>query len=361
MADGMPLPKIKEGAFGEWILSAFDLVEAPDRVRLTMERRVPFLGRGTPIWIRVDGKKVPQKLRGRLTTKTSLAGAIDSVCVTLQENLDLILRPNADAKLAECPCSIPALNTEAKSLNHAYTLVSRKFEPTRRSYGGNVFQHVYYEESQQRVLPLDTLRLRTELIYVPSEASCLLESSLFDVWMRHAKNGTGRREPNAIRRAERFPFPEKFSGNQALKAIGKEYEEFLVALMARNKEDLAKTYNRFHDPEEQSPDILRLRELHAAMDRAVLDAYGWTDLQPTCEFLLDYEEEEDEDDTPAKGRGRKKPWRYRWPDDFRDEVLDRLLELKRQYAKAERLSGAAVEKKGKKTAFTTKGTKNNYY
>jgi hypothetical protein len=27
-----------------------------------------------------------------------------------------------------------------------------------------------------------------------------------------------------------------------------------------------------------------------------LDAYGWTDLKPTCEFLLDYEEEDDEDE-----------------------------------------------------------------
>ena len=66
--------------------------------------------------------------------------------------------------------------------------------------------------------------------------------------------------------------------------------------MIRNNEGLTKTYNRFHDPDERSPDILKLRELHAAMDRAVLDAYGWTDLKPTCEFLLDYEEDEDEDE-----------------------------------------------------------------
>ena len=41
------------------------------------------------------------------------------------------------------------------------------------------------------------------------------------------------------------------------------------------------------------------------MDRAVLDAYGWTDLQPTCEFLLDYEEE-DEDDEPRRRPGRRR-------------------------------------------------------
>ncbi len=65
--------------------------------------------------------------------------------------------------------------------------------------------------------------------------------------------------------------------------------------MIRNNEGLTKTYNRFHDPDERSPDIFKLRELHAAMDRAVLDAYGWTDLKPACEFLLDYEDEEDQE------------------------------------------------------------------
>ena len=116
--------------------------------------------------------------------------------------------------------------------------------------------------------------------------------------------------------------------------------------MVRNNEGLTKTYNRFHDPRRTSPDIRKLRELHAAMDRAVLDAYGWTDLRPTCEFLLDYEE--DEDDEAARPPRRKKPWRYRWPDDFRDEVLARLLELNKERAEQERLTGLAAEADGTK-------------
>jgi hypothetical protein len=59
-----------------------------------------------------------------------------------------------------------------------------------------------------------------------------------------------------------------------------------------------------------------------------------------CEFLLDYEEDEDEDDSSSR---RKKPWRYRWPDDFRDEVLARLLELNAQRAEQERLAGLTAE------------------
>jgi hypothetical protein len=141
---------------------------------------------------------------------------------------------------------------------------------------------------------------------------------------------------------ETFPFPKQFETNPILESAGRTYYDFRADLMVRKNEGMTKTYNRFHDPDERSPDILKLRELHAAMDRAVLDAYGWTDLKPTCEFLLDYEEEEDEEESGG-GRRRKKPWRYRWPDDFRDEVLARLLELNRQRAEEERLSGAAAE------------------
>jgi hypothetical protein len=156
---------------------------------------------------------------------------------------------------------------------------------------------------------------------------------------------------------ETFPFPEHFETDARLEAVGKEYYEFRAALMVKNNEGLTKTYNRFHDPDERSPEILKLRELHAAMDRAVLDAYGWTDLKPTCEFLLDYEEEDDEDEA-GSGRRRKKPWRYRWPDDFRDEVLARLLELNRHRAEEERLSGAAAEAgRGKARKKSTPGAK----
>jgi hypothetical protein len=131
---------------------------------------------------------------------------------------------------------------------------------------------------------------------------------------------------------ETFPFPKAYLNDAALEATGEACFAFRRTLMIRNNEGLTATYNRFHDPSESASDILKLRELHAAMDRAVLDAYGWTDIQPTCEFLLDYEEE-DNDAEASGGRRKKKPWRYRWPDDVRDEVLARLLELNAQRAK----------------------------
>ena len=90
------------------------------------------------------------------------------------------------------------------------------------------------------------------------------------------------------------------------------------------------------------------------MDRAVLEAYGWRDLIPQCqcEFLLDYEDEDDS--TEETGRRRKKPWRFRWPDPVRDEVLARLLKLNAERAQEERLAGrAALTSGGAATARTS--------
>jgi hypothetical protein len=119
--------------------------------------------------------------------------------------------------------------------------------------------------------------------------------------------------------------------------------------MVQNNEGLTTTYNRFHDPEERSPAIQELRRLHDAMDRTVLQAYGWDDLAKTacCEFLLDHEIDEEE------WGNKKKPWRYRWPDEIRDKALGRLLNLNAERSNEEARSGAVAEKKiGKKRAAT---------
>lgn len=170
---------------------------------------------------------------------------------------------------------------------------------------------------------------------------------------------------------ETFPFPAGVVENAAadapttangplttLETVGRDYYEFRAALMVRNNEGLTKTYNRFHDPHETSPEILKLRALHAAMDRAVLESYDWHDVAQTatCEFLLDYEDDEEDDEaTTGRARTRKKPWRYRWPDDFRDEVLARLLALNAERAEQERLIGKVAEQaKGVRKATKAK-------
>jgi hypothetical protein len=145
---------------------------------------------------------------------------------------------------------------------------------------------------------------------------------------------------------------------QALEAIGERYHQFRSELMVSNNEGLTSTFNRFHDPAEISDDFLELRRLHEEMDQAVLAAYGWSDVPTACGFGLDYLDTEDDAQLPdalqdridsgelffwdandaldfqghlqvygaISGR-RKLPWRYRWPDVVRDDVLARLLAL----------------------------------
>ncbi|NLE74241.1 MAG: N-6 DNA methylase [Actinobacteria bacterium] len=181
-------------------------------------------------------------------------------------------------------------------------------------------------------------------------AFCALQSRPHEVWARFFGSSLEDRlryTPSDV--FETFPFPEDWESHPVLEQVGEDYYEFRAALMVQNDEGLTKTYNRFHDPEEDSPDILKLRELHEAMDRAVLDAYGWTDIPTECEFLLDYEVDEED-----SGR-RKKPWRYRWPDEVRDELLARLLELNAERAAEEARAGAGAKKsrRGKKASSDT--------
>lgn len=189
-------------------------------------------------------------------------------------------------------------------------------------------------------------------------AYACIQSNLHEEWSSFfSSTMEDRQRYNPSDCFETFPFPPHFETDATLEAVGKEYYEFRAALMVRNNEGLTKTYNCFHDPSNDEPDIIKLRELHAGMDRAVLDAYGWKDLQPTFEFLLDYEEEDEEDET-SKARKKKKPYRYRWPDEFRDEVLARLLELNKQRAEEERIAGVTSDnlKQAKKPTRKKKKT-----
>jgi hypothetical protein len=184
---------------------------------------------------------------------------------------------------------------------------------------------------------------------------CTIQSRVKEIWARFF-SGTAmdlsRYNPSDC--FETFPFPTNWENNPQLEAIGKEYYEYRAHLAIANNQGLTTTYNRFHDPDEYDSAILKLRDLHNQMDLAVLDAYGWTDLQLTCEFLLDYEDEEDTTDESTNKRQKKKPYRYRWADEIRDEVLARLLALNEERYQEEVLRGDRSEGKSKKAKGKTK-------
>jgi hypothetical protein len=210
----------------------------------------------------------------------------------------------------------------------------------------------------------------------------VLQSNLHELWTKFTSSSLKdvvNYSPSDC--LETFAFPLAATGDQlsALKLLdhnlANQLEEasncfylMRTQLMVNNNEGLTSTYNRFHDPAETSPSLLELRDLHTEMDQAVLAAYGWSDAltqaiadnpyHTPCGFGLDNLDLEDDIQLPEQlqeridegnlffwdagdaldfqgqlqatgaisGR-RKLPWRYRWPDAVRDDVLARLLAL----------------------------------
>jgi hypothetical protein len=146
-----------------------------------------------------------------------------------------------------------------------------------------------------------------------------LQSCVHEIWAKFLGSSI-KDDPRYIPEDcfETYPFAE---WNENCEAAGRAYYDHRAGLMVERNEGMTKTYNRFHNPEERAVDIVALRDLHAAMDRAVLAAYAWHDLAERSEPR--HLTEQDEDDHTYQGR-------LFWPSDFRDEVLSRLLALNAQ-------------------------------
>lgn len=128
---------------------------------------------------------------------------------------------------------------------------------------------------------------------------------------------------------ETFPQP---AFDKAVEAGGRALDDHRRPLMIANNEGLTKTYNRVHNPNEQSAGIVKLRELHRELDIAVAAAYGWDDLD------LDHGFHE-----TSQGV------RYTIGPAARTDVLDRLLELNHQRY-AEEVAAGLHDKNAKKSA-----------
>jgi hypothetical protein len=225
-----------------------------------------------------------------------------------------------------------------------------------------------------------------------SRLACL-QSEIHGVWVKAfsstLEERQGYRPTDCF---ETFPFPAALLESnaldpaheamcQSLRAIGERYHQLRAQLMIANNEGLTSTYNRFHDPAETSDGILELRSLHQQMDQVVLQAYGCDDIPTSCGFGLDYLDSDDDTTLPPDLRERiasgdlffdtaseacafqsqlrqygavkpskKLPWRHRWPDEVRDDVLARLLALNAERYAEEQASGLQGKVKSRKTS-----------
>jgi len=127
---------------------------------------------------------------------------------------------------------------------------------------------------------------------------------------------------------ENYPFPPM---TPELEASGRRYNDERTGAMLALQLGLTKLSNRLNSPDDLSPEVRRLRELHSSMDKAVLEAYGWGDITPVYEFSGDYENED----------GSQGSVRLNFSEEVRDEILRRLLALHAERLKAEQSTPVA--------------------
>jgi hypothetical protein len=162
------LPELGD-CIGELVVPAWAVKKEQDFERLTALGERLLFEAGTPLLCRVSGRHVPKDMLERCRMEpvpdSTSPGAF--VEIVLEEPLTLCTRGTKRGTLRQASCIVPALSDlRATSLNEAYRRISERFEPKRRSVGGNVFRSVYYFDAG-----LDQWRpigeLRGDLIFLP--------------------------------------------------------------------------------------------------------------------------------------------------------------------------------------------------
>jgi hypothetical protein len=155
-----------------------------------------------------------------------------------------------------------------------------------------------------------------------------IQSRIHEAWARHLGSSLGetlRYAGTDCFETFAFPRPDPRDVIPELEAAGRGLYDARAKYMVDTQQGPTKTYSALKDPSCTEPRVLDLRRLHEAMDRAVLDAYGWTDIAvpPYCPLT-----EADKQALQA----------------FEDEVIDRLYVLNAERAREEARLGVASKK-----------------
>lgn len=211
----------------------------------------------------------------------------------------------------------------AKTLRHRELVIARSLTSTRYVFA---------------MIPARMVHDQTLIVFCMSTFSewALLSCRVHEVWAQFFGATFKDDSRYNVRDCfETFPFPAGLASGTEFENKCKEQYEQRTALMLQANQGLTKISNRVHDPGETSREIVELRRMESDIDIAVLKAYGWMDLNSQCDFFPEFDEE---DEDPESSR-KKKRFRYRWPDEIRDEVLARLLALNRDRYGEEVLAG----------------------
>ena len=140
--DDQPLPEIREGTMIELVMPRAALTNKQDVAKFTTKKTLQVLPAKSGVLLGLSPFAVPEEEWSKFVRpeKTSAASSYLLAEVGLLEPLSIAIDGSQRATLEPCRCQVLLLNTEAKSLNHAFTLLSQRFETWRISHSGNVFK-----------------------------------------------------------------------------------------------------------------------------------------------------------------------------------------------------------------------------
>ena len=188
--------------------------------------------------------------------------------------------------------------------------------------------------------PTDRVFSNTVMVFPDDSDSsfAVLQSRVHLVWASMMKAGHGGQGNVSRYRGDEivatFPWPPQ-QAKEALSDVGKQLNEARASHLVAMNYGFTRLYDLLKEAQCDAPEVLTLRVLHVELDRAVLAAYGWSDLAvPPYTTPV----------TSVEGTGLAV---------FENEILDRLFALNARRAAEEKALGAATATTARKTKSRT--------
>ncbi len=170
---GGAMPKLREGTVVDMLVGKESFADPDEVNRFDMDAMVTILPQETILYALLNLRRLLKDVPPNSGVKSAPSKRGDSYLVpfTIKEDLRLHLRGTKQAELKPCVCNLgPHGDSPTASVNEAYTRLSERYEKTRRSHTGNVFDKVFFTSPDGRECPLDDLR---------ADATAELEKQLF--------------------------------------------------------------------------------------------------------------------------------------------------------------------------------------
>jgi hypothetical protein len=158
---GEGLPRLKDGTVAEIVVAEFGFAEFREKSPFIREQTTQLLPMNTAIMIELATSGIDVSRLNELYSPSDLGILAPGrfAEVVLLEPLKLRIRGDQQATLAPAQCRIPIISKDARSVNHAFTLLSMEFETNRISHTGNVFEKAHVAQPQRRWITLGDLRI----------------------------------------------------------------------------------------------------------------------------------------------------------------------------------------------------------